>query len=174
MVVDPALLISDYSKLTGRIIQKPGSMVCFKFTKGDSFYNFLRKFKTQNNYKVTVLAKTLPVKGIDNIAIPTVGQWIKSIAEAEIVLTDSYHALIFSIIYKKQFIVLPANIKNFNRLLELLNDVNLSDRIFNCYDEVLQDRRWKSKIDYQKVDKLLAAKVDDSMSYLKKQLLIVD
>jgi len=174
LVVDPALLISDYSKLTGRIIQKPKSMVCFKFTKGDSFYNFLREFKAKNNYKVSILAKTLPVNGLSNIALPTVGQWIKSIAEAEIVLTDSYHALIFSIIYKKQFIVLPANIKNFNRLSELLSDLNLTDRIFNSYNEVLEDSRWKSKIDYQKVDKLLTTKVDDSLSYLKQQLLLVD
>jgi polysaccharide pyruvyl transferase WcaK-like protein len=170
LVVDPALLISDYSKITGSITQKSKSMVCFKFTKGDSFYDFLREFQAKNIYNISILAKTLPVGNLKNIPVPTIKKWIKSIAQAEIVLTDSYHALIFSIIYKKQFVVLPANIKNFNRLSELLSDLDLSDRIFYSYGEVLKDDRWKSQIDYDKVNKLLAKKVDGSLSFLKKEL----
>ena len=170
LVVDPTLLLSDYSKLTGKIKQKVNSVVCFKFTKGDEFYEFLNTFKKQNKCNVSVLAKTMPVKGLNNIALPTIKKWIKSIAQSEIVITDSYHALIFSILYKKQFIVLPANIKNFNRLSELLNDLDLSDRIFYSYEEVLKNDRWKSKIDYDKVNQLLTKKVEASLSFLKKEL----
>lgn len=170
LVVDPTLLLSDYSKLTGKIRQKDNSVVCFKFTKGDDFYEFLNTFKKRNKYNVSILAKTMPVKDLNNIALPTITKWIKSIAQSEIVITDSYHALIFSIIYKKQFIVLPANIKNFNRLSELLNDLNLTERIFYSYEEVLKNDRWKTKIDYEKVNQLLAIKVDGSLSFLKKEL----
>lgn len=170
LVVDPTLLLSDYSKLTGKIMQKDNSVVCFKFTKGDDFYEFLKTFKKNNKYNVSVLAKTMPVNGLNNIALPTIKKWIKSIAQSDMVITDSYHALIFSIIYRKQFIVLPANIKNFNRLSELLTDLDLSSRIFYSYEEVLENDRWKTKIDYKKVNKLLMEKVEDSLSFLRREL----
>ena len=100
------------------------------------------------------------------------------------ILTQSLEAIEYAIENNKNKIEI-LNIANLSLIVEVkksqyatilqkIIDLNLSDRIFNCYDEVLQDGRWKSKIDYQKVDKLLAAKVDDSLSYLKKQLLIVD
>lgn len=166
LVVDPAFLLNDYSILTGKINPNKKRVVCFKFTKGEKFYEFLHKFKTINDYKVTILNKTIPIKQIDNIPLPTIKKWIKSIAESEIVITDSYHVLIFSIIYKKQFIVLIANEKNFNRLSELLFDLGLQDRIFNSYDEVLKNNRWTNKIDYHKVQKKLSKKTGDSITYL--------
>lgn len=170
LVVDPTLLVSDYSKITGQIKHKPNSMVCFKFKKDKGLYPFLREFKSENGFNISVMAKTMPIKGLVNIPLPSIQKWIKSIAQSEIVLTDSYHVLIFSIIYEKQFIVLPANVKNFNRLSELLNDLNLSDRIFYSYDEVLKDDRWKPKIDYSKVKKLLEKKVGNSLLFLNEEL----
>ena len=110
------------------------------------------------------------VKGFVNIPLPSVKTWIKSIAQSEIVLTDSYHVLIFSIIFERQFIVLPANMKNFNRLSELLTDLELSDRIFYSYKEVLDNDRWKNKIDFIKAKKLLAVKRNHSLSFLKGEL----
>ena len=170
LVLDPTLLISDYSKITGRIKQNSNSMICFKFTKDQGFYPFLEEFKNKNDFFISIMAKTMPVKGFANIPLPSVKTWIKSIAQSEIVLTDSYHVLIFSIIFERQFIVLPANMKNFNRLSELLTDLNLLDRIFYSYEEVLKSDRWKIKIDYIEVKKLLDKKVGNSISFLKEEL----
>ncbi|WP_438989054.1 polysaccharide pyruvyl transferase family protein [Polaribacter sp.] len=170
LVLDPTLLISDYSKITGRIKQKSNNMICFKFTKDEGFYPFLEEFKSKNDLSISIMAKTMPVKGFINIPLPSVKTWIKSIAQSEIVLTDSYHVLIFSIIFERQFIILPANMKNFNRLSELLTDLELSDRIFYSYKEVLDNDRWKNKIDFIKVKKLLAVKRNHSLSFLKGEL----
>jgi len=170
LVVDPTLLLSDYSKLTGKIKVHKKRVVCFKFNKGVEFYEFLRLFKGLNNYKISILNKTLPQKQIGIIPLPTIKKWVKSIAESEIVITDSYHALIFSIIYKKMFIVMPANEKNFNRLSELLSDLGLEDRIFYSYDEVLQNDRWTKEIDYHKVHEILSLKMKDSLSFLINEL----
>lgn len=171
LVVDPTFLINDYSKLAGVIKRNSGGgVVCFKFAKGKQFYEFLGNFTNIHKIEVSVLSKTLPLKGIKNIPLPTIGNWIKSIAVSDMVITDSYHALCFSIIYKKQFIVLPANEKNFMRLSELLSSLGLVERIFYSYDEVLKDDRWKRIIDYQMVYEILSSKIDDSLSYLKAQL----
>ena len=170
LVVDPTLLISDYSKITGRINQKSNKMICFKFTKDEGFYPFLREFKKENRFSVSIMAKTLPTRGFINIPLPSIKTWIKSIAQSEIVFTDSYHVLIFSIIFERQFIILPANMKNFNRLSELLTDLELSDRIFYSYKEVLDNDRWKNKIDFIKVKRLLTVKRNDSLSFLKGEL----
>tara|TARA_B110000879_G_scaffold212420_1_gene308593 strand:+ start:2946 stop:4019 length:1074 start_codon:yes stop_codon:yes gene_type:complete len=169
-VLDPTLLISNYSSLLSSEPKKTNKMVCFKFNQGASFYNFLESFKLKVDYKISILAKTMPVKGFGNIPLPSIRRWLMSIAEAELVLTDSYHALIFSIIFKKQFIVLPANTKNFNRLSELLDELDLSDRIFYSYEEILSDDRWKNKINFSDVHKLLSVKVNRSKDILRKIL----
>lgn len=170
LVVDPTLLISDYSKITGTIKQKLNKMVCFKFTKDQGFYPFLEEFKNKNSFSISIMAKTLPIKGFNIIPLPSIRTWIKSIAQSEIILTDSYHVLIFSIIFERQFIIIPANMKNFNRLSELLADLELSDRVFYSYNEVLENDRWKNKIDFIKVKKLLTVKRNDSLSFLKGEL----
>lgn len=170
LVVDPTLLISDYSKLIGKVRINGKGIVSFKFTKGDDFYDFLRKIKRITNQDVTILNKTVPVKQLRNIPLPTIKKWVKSIAEADLVITDSYHALCFSIIFRKQFIVLPANEKNFNRLSELLSDLGIENRIFYSYEEVLSDHRWKDKINYEKVNEKLAVKVNQSKLFIQNQL----
>lgn len=170
-VLDPTLLVSDYSTLLSSEPKKTNKMVCFKFNQGPSFYNFLESFKLKVDYKISILAKTKPVKGLGNIPLPSIGRWLMSIAEAELVLTDSYHAMLFSIIFKKQFIVLPANTKNFNRLSELLEELGLSDRIFYTYEEVLSDDRWKNQINFSDVHELLSVKVNRSKGILRRMLL---
>jgi len=170
-VLDPTLLISDYSRLLSSEPGKTNRMVCFKFNQGPSFYNFIESFKSNVDYKISILAKTMPIKGLGNIPLPSIRKWVMSIAEAELVLTDSYHALIFAIIFKRQFIVLPANAKNFNRLSELLEGLGLSDRIFYSYEEVLSDDRWKDQINFSGVHELLLVKVNRSKDLLRKMLL---
>ena len=171
-VVDPTLLLTDYSKLVGKTTNKKNEMVCFKFTQGVSFYNFLNEFKEKTGLEVKILAKTMPLfgTGIKNIPLPSIKTWLKSIAQAEFILTDSYHALLFSIIFEKKFIVMPANEKNFNRLSELLNYLNLSNRIYLSYDDLLKDDEWKKEIDFYKVKDLLDKRINSSKNFLNNSM----
>ena len=170
IVVDPVLLLNDFSDITDNHKQLKNRMVCFKFTKNNGFYTFLNKLKQNTNLDILVLNKTTSVEGVKTIPIPSIKKWLKSIAEAEYVLTDSYHGLLFSLIFKKKFIVLPANIKNFDRLKDLLTLLNLEGRIFYDYEDVLNNDSWKSNIDYKSVDKILEKNISFSRTTLINSL----
>lgn len=171
VVVDPTLLLSDYSEITTKYVRTVARrMVCFKFTKGDGFYQFVRDLKRIHNLDVLVLNKTIPPLGIKVISLPTIQNWLKALSSAEYIFTDSYHGLIFSLIFKKKVIVKPANVKNFGRLKDLLKSLNLENRIYYEYDSILSSDKWKQEIDYARVWSTLTPLISSSKSYLNNAL----
>lgn len=85
------------------------------------------------------LAKELDAKFIDLHPNRTsVGRWLGLISNARCVLTDSFHATVFSIIFQRQFVVM-ANPKRGNARLKLLLDsLGLSDRMAHSEEQALE------------------------------------
>lgn len=71
----------------------------------------------------------------------TIPQWLYAIRHASYVITNSFHGMAFSVIYRKQFLTLPLNgeTKGQNeRITVLANQLGLEERIFhNRLDEVM-------------------------------------
>jgi hypothetical protein len=149
-VIDPTLLLSDYSMLTGPLTNL-NQIVCFKFNRNDKFYETLRNIGKILELPVKVLLQVRLLKGFKADPAPSVMNWVQSIGNSSFVITDSFHAVAFSIIFQKNFIVIPANINRFTRVESLLKLLGLEDRIFYTYDEIINDKRWLKKIDYQPV-----------------------
>jgi len=91
------------------------------------------------------------------------------VRNAEFVISNSFHAVAFSLIYKKPMAIV-RRLENINtRMRDLLIDFNLEHRyIENDYilDKLLED------IDYAKVDKILKAKIISSKNYINEVLSI--
>lgn len=159
-VLDPTFLLSDYSCLTGNVVEKK-HLVCVKFKKDQKFYETVRKMADSSDLLLEILDSSHPIKGMKVIPKPSVKLWLKTIKSASFVITDSFHGVAFCIIFQKNFIVIPANISRFTRIENLLKALALDDRIFYSYDEMINDKRWLENIDYQsvllKLDKLRAA-----------------
>lgn len=64
-----------------------------------------------------------------NCTQPPVEQWLRGFYDAEFVITDSFHACIFSIIFGKPFIVYGNKERGMARFTSLLNLFNLEDRL---------------------------------------------
>lgn len=64
----------------------------------------------------------------DRIA-PPVEDWLRGFRDAQFVVTDSFHACVFSILFKKDFIVVGNSDRGLARFNSLLNMFNLSDRM---------------------------------------------
>ncbi|MBQ8942982.1 MAG: polysaccharide pyruvyl transferase family protein [Clostridia bacterium] len=99
-------------------------------------------------------------------------EFIRLIRNASFVCTDSFHGMIFSVIYHKPFFVFKRfstfdpNNQN-SRVLELLNKLKLNDRLVK---KDLNKRAINKPIDYDKVDMLLAVLVEKSRKYLNSSL----
>lgn len=60
---------------------------------------------------------------------PPVEQWLKGFDNAEFVVTDSFHACVFSIIFHKSFLVIGNRKRGLSRFYTLLNLFGLTDRL---------------------------------------------
>jgi hypothetical protein len=89
------------------------------------------------------------------------------IKNAAIVCTTSFHALAFSIIFNKQFIVVPDG-KRASRHISILNELDIREHLFFDADQF--DEKNISKIDYEQVNIRLNALKSTSLNYLRKAL----
>ena len=84
-----------------------------------------------------------------------VSQWLTYLKDAELVITDSFHCTVFSIIFHKKFVVVANPTRGIARLETLLEKVGLENRFFTNIDNVLESEILDKDIDYREVDKKL-------------------
>lgn len=117
-----------------------------------------------------IKGKTLNIFGKTITLYNKVSQWLTYIKDAELVITDSFHCTVFSIIFHKKFIVVANQLRGIARLETLLKKVGLENRFFTNIDDVLESGILDKEIDYQEVDKRLDIHRKYSMEFLKKAL----
>ena len=88
------------------------------------------------------------LKHLDECTFPPVEQWLKSFRDAEMVITDSFHGTVFSIIYNKPFWVVLNNSRGAARFHSLLDKFGLTHRIVDSSNNV----NWHESIDWQLVN----------------------
>ena len=94
--------------------------------------------------------------------------WMLAIASSKYILTDSFHGLVISLLYHRQFVILPGLSGRVTRLQSLLRLVGLENRIMSLKDSSADIfYKLQQPIDYQKVDDILAREREKSWMYLK-------
>ena len=91
--------------------------------------------------------------------------WIKN---AELICTDSFHAVVFSVIFKRPFVVFDRDDgKSMNsRINTLLSELDLEYCRFHekkSFDEY-------EKVDYNGIDQRIEIKKEQALSYLRRSL----
>ena len=97
---------------------------------------------------------------------PSIETWLRGFYDADFVITDSFHACVFSIIFKKQFIVIGNKERGMARFESLLNMFGLEDRLV---DEKV-DVNSLQPIDYDKVYDLYYKLKEKSLMFLLDSL----
>ncbi len=142
--------------------------------------NYVLVYDFDNNPIIEQIAKSIAkAKGLD---IYNVGAFRKSYAKknfiyigpikflslikkASYVVSNSFHATAFSVIFRKQFCVVKRNEDINERMVSLLVDLGLEKRIVSDYGDVLFD-----KINYDNVIHAICKSIDVSETYLKSAL----
>jgi len=60
----------------------------------------------------------------------SIEHWLYGVKNASLIVTDSFHCVIFSIIFQKNFVCIPNQRGGISRLNNLLNRLGLQDRLF--------------------------------------------
>lgn len=174
-VLDPTLLltVADYQTLylKQQLPSHIDGLLVYILDETDGKKDVIRKVSDTTGYKpFRVNAKqedrTAPLK--ERIA-PSVEKWLKGFDDAAFVVTDSFHACVFSILYHKPFIVYGNRSRGMSRFDSLLNLFGLEERFISS-DEQLTEERVNKSIDWEKIDRILEEKRRFSLEYLTRNL----
>ena len=173
-VLDPTLPLErkDYESLIGNndnTYKPKGHLMLYILNYTDEKKQYISQVSNRLNLKPFETNSKYEVKGasLEEIVQPPVEQWLRSFRDSSFVITDSFHACVFSILFHKPFIVIGNKSRGLARFDSLLSLFELEDRLLiDTYDVSLcnKDINWE-KVD-PKLDKLRA----DSKSFLEKSL----
>lgn len=101
----------------------------------------------------------------EKIQMP-VEHWLQGFNQAEFVITDSFHACVFSILFKKQFFVFGNEERGMTRYMSLFQMLGIKDRFIKN----LNDIQHMSDIDYSQVEVCLNQLREHSVAFLMNVL----
>lgn len=169
--------MSDYSEITEYRKRKDGveindQLVTYKLVYSYDWYLQAERLAKKFNCKLIelngrYLKKRSDMHGFNIKNIP-VSEWVSSIATAKYVVTDSFHGCVFSLIYQRQFVVLPALKARSTRLTSLLSALGLTDRIAHTVQECRSIL--EKEIDYKRVSIILERLRKESRNQLNQML----
>lgn len=119
-VLDPTLLLSkdDYVSLIKNCSTRPsdGNLFCYILDMTDDKAERISEVAKKKN--LTPFSISLDGK-------ESIEQWLRSFADAEYVVTDSYHGLVFSIIFNKPFLLIRNQFRGYARFDAIFKACNI-------------------------------------------------
>ena len=97
-----------------------------------------------------------------------VEKWLRAFYDAEFVITDSFHACVFSIIFNKPFIVYGNKERGYARFDSLLKIFGLEERIATSLNDI--DKIINKPIDWNNVNSIHTEWKENSISFLINNL----
>lgn len=174
VVLDPTLLVERtfWDSRKALLEEREDYILCYflstpTMNTQNKIFNFLRgqrKKVVALNSRLEYLEKEIEV------IYPDCGpsEFITYVENAESVLTDSYHGMLFCIIYHKTFWSIKREYGEYDqssRQMSILSMLNLKERYCDTEDLLIQ-----KKIDYIKVEEILNKERIKSLKYLRGAL----
>ena len=173
-VLDPTMLLEkeDYIKLFKETdtVKSDGNLLCYILDKGkekDAIIENIAKEKQLTPFFVNSRYEEHDAPIEERIQQP-VEKWLRAFYDAEFVITDSFHACVFSILFNKTFIVYGNKERGLARFHSLLELFGLEDRIVTSPEDV--SKIALTPIDWNKVNNIHKHMKEKSLSFLTKNL----
>lgn len=169
-VIDPTLLLraDDYDKLI--------DVAPYKIKRVSSMFTY---FILTDEPKRTMIAKIAQDAGLKDEGIyleskdmlRPVEEWLAGIRDAQLVVIDSFHGMVFSIIYHTPFVVLESGTGGASRMTSLLGQLGLEDRYVTSDKATSFVVTDLPQIDWNEVDDKLRALRETSSKWLLDAIL---
>lgn len=167
-VLDPTMLLGkeDYIKLftDANTPKSKGNLLCYILDETEEKKALIKRVADEKGLiPFNVKSQSDDVNSpLSERIQPPLEQWLRGFYDAEFVVTDSFHACVFSILFNKPFIVYGNVDRGLSRFKSLLTMFGLEDRIItNVIDEVNS-----SEIDWNRVDRILNDRIILSENFL--------
>lgn len=176
-VLDPTLLLckDDYLRLCSDI--KSGGYVCKHGKTPDCPYCIAFMLDI-NEEKMAFARKQARDRGInelfllqcnENVTV-SIEMWLAAIRDASLVVTDSFHGTVFSLLFEREFITIANSSRGLARMTALLEITGLTPRLAMDDSLATFDSASLPPVDGQLVNKRLSGMREVSIAFLTKAL----
>lgn len=175
-VLDPVMLLpaDHYAQLGNLSEQRPckGKILSYILDPDKSKRHILERVEGWlgagiHNAYVPDRDRNIP---LGERVVPPIYQWLSCFADAEFVVTDSFHGCVLAVLFHKPFIALANPGRGMSRILSLLESLGLEDRIVQGLDPDDDGEYYLSGIDWESVDERLSRMKERSMDFLRNAL----
>ena len=146
LVPDPTLLLSenDYMNLVKKsnVKKSAGSLLYYILDDSSEKNALVQKIAADRNlvpFRVNSKIEDVFASIEDRIQ-PSVEQWLQGFYDAEFVVTDSFHACVFSIIFGKPFVVYGNASRGLTRFSSLLSCFGIEDNLIISLSEYSKEK----------------------------------
>lgn len=167
-VLDPTLLLSkeDYIKLfVGKNL--PDNKGIYTYILDDSDWKTQVVETAKETLGLPQFSNQHNKHTVNSEKIPSIESWIKGFADADFVVTDSFHGTVFSIIFNKPFISLVNVSRGASRFESILGEFDLMQRLASDFDQQYIEALIEEAIAYDGVNQKLDALRSHSKEVLK-------
>lgn len=109
---------------------------------------------------------SLSSSNLSDYIMPSLEGWLKGFADADFVITDSFHGTVFSIIFNKPFISLINPERGASRFYSIAEELGITSRLLSEFDNKAVTELLSLPIDYTKANGTLNTLRKRSMSFL--------
>ena len=177
LVLDPTMLltVSDYEKMFNLKRNHTNKYVySYVFDKTGE----VEKVEAYMSKKYTIIKTPSSDMIFDEFTNKKINQlyspieWLETIYNSQLVITDSFHCCVFSILFQIPFIIIPNSHRGNTRLENLLTMFCLNNRSFINFEWLIENEKELFSRNYYKVsDDILRQMRDDSFTLVKESLI---
>ena len=175
-VLDPVMLLDAdrYRALASGVSEHPakGKLVTYILDNDahkQSIVDFIADAGALGVHDISVSPydRNLP---LEDRVVPSLEQWLAGFADAEFVVTDSFHGCVLAILLHKRFVVVGNSSRGLARMQSLVDMFGLDQRLVQGIDPEDDGEFFLSEPDWAKVDDELSKKRVECMEFLENNL----
>ncbi len=168
-VMDPVFLLdkNEWEKLidTDQQFNEPYLLI-YDADNNPNIKHLAQKMARKHNWKIYTLSPKLNYAD-QSFYLSGPDTFLALINKAEFIISNSFHAVAFSLIFQKQFVVFNRKENINTRMRDIVNLLGINNTLL-AYDEKKDDVNYE--IDYHKISKKINFHIDKSKDFLKNAI----
>ena len=172
-VLDPTLLLDkeEWSKLANKSCKKlpKNYVLVYQLHDNKKFDKYAKKFAKEKRMKLLRVSPSIfhITRSGKLVYLPNQYDFLNLFKNANYVLTDSFHATVFSIIFNRNFIdILPEN-NTGTRIESILRLFKINNKILNSFEDF---NSIDYEIEWNSVNKIMKSEREKSVELLKEAI----
>lgn len=178
-VLDPTMLLDedDYNGIieNRNTTRSNGTLFAYILDQNDDKVSCVNNISDRLGIKPFYVNQTKELRfaipeDINEYIYPPVEQWLRSFRDAEYVVCDSFHGMVFSLIYHKNFVVIANKRRGVARFKSLLDMLDLENRLVDSSNKEVLEKILNEDIDWNKVNEKRNQLFNKSINFLVEGL----